>query len=78
MNCGYGRSLLTGIEGAAYDTIAITDADGTYTIEKLPELLAFHQKGFHKTVAARTGRYYDGTFSKRMLRIVFRWLVEYT
>ena len=39
-NRGYGRSLKTGIVQARYDLIAITDADGTYPAERLPELIA--------------------------------------
>jgi len=36
-NRGYGASLKTGILASKYDTIAITDADGTYPNERLPE-----------------------------------------
>src|SRR5262245_2910152 len=35
---GYGRSLKDGICAARYDLIAITDADGTYPSDRLPEL----------------------------------------
>ena len=38
-NRGYGASLKTGIAEATYDTIAITDADGTYPARYLPEML---------------------------------------
>ena len=38
-NKGYGASLKTGIKFAQYDIIVIADADGTYPIDKIPELV---------------------------------------
>ena len=38
-NRGYGAALKTGIRAAAGPLIAITDADGTYPNERLPELV---------------------------------------
>jgi glycosyltransferase involved in cell wall biosynthesis len=43
---GYGRSLKDGIRAAAYETVAITDADGTYPVEEIPALYRHHQAGF--------------------------------
>lgn len=37
-NMGYGAALKTGISKSKFNTIAITDADGTYPNERLPEL----------------------------------------
>lgn len=39
-NRGYGASLKTGITAARYNTIVITDADGTYPPEQIPALVA--------------------------------------
>lgn len=39
-NRGYGAAIKTGIRHARYPWIAITDADGSYPNERLPELLA--------------------------------------
>lgn len=39
-NRGYGAALKTGIMAATYDNIAITDADGTYPAEYLPQMLS--------------------------------------
>lgn len=39
INRGYGASLKTGIESSRYDRIVITDADGTYPNERIPELV---------------------------------------
>lgn len=38
-NRGYGASLKTGIKTSLYDWIVITDADGTYPVEMIPELI---------------------------------------
>jgi glycosyltransferase involved in cell wall biosynthesis len=38
-NRGYGASLKTGILAAAYDTIVIIDADGTYPADQIPVLV---------------------------------------
>lgn len=77
-NVGYGRSLKDGIAAASFDIIAITDADGTYPIDRIPELVAEYQKGFDMVVGARQGKHYDESFGKKMLRVILRWLVEYT
>lgn len=39
-NGGYGAALKVGIRHAAFQWILITDADGTYPVEAIPELLA--------------------------------------
>ncbi len=39
-NRGYGAAIKTGIRHARYPWIAITDADGSYPNERIPELLA--------------------------------------
>jgi glycosyltransferase involved in cell wall biosynthesis len=77
-NLGYGRSLKDGILAATHDTIVIADADGTYPVERIPDLFRAHQAGFHMVVGARQGRHYDESFSKMMLRIVLKILVEFT
>jgi glycosyltransferase involved in cell wall biosynthesis len=53
-NRGYGASLKTGILSASYDVICITDADGTYPCERIPELLG-ELKTADMVVGARTG-----------------------
>jgi glycosyltransferase involved in cell wall biosynthesis len=53
-NLGYGAALKAGIARAEYETIVITDADGTYPGNAIPELLAFaHQ--YDMVVGARVG-----------------------
>ncbi len=76
MNMGYGRSLKTGIAAAQHDLIVITDADGTYPIERIPDLVALSEH-FDMVVGARTGTVYQGGSVKRVGRIIFRWLSEF-
>jgi glycosyltransferase involved in cell wall biosynthesis len=56
-NVGYGRSLKVGISSASYDTIVISDADGTYPINAIPALLARYNEGFDMVVGARSGEH---------------------
>lgn len=77
-NIGYGRSLKDGIKAAKYDTIVITDADGTYPLEMIPILYSEYEKGFDMVVGARQGANYDESFKKKMLRLVLKKLVEFT
>jgi len=41
INRGYGASLKTGICNAQYEIVVITDADGTYPHERIPELINY-------------------------------------
>lgn len=75
---GYGRSLKDGIRHATNDIVAITDADGTYPVERLPELVQLIDSGFDMAVGARRGKYYRGSFLKMPARILLQWLVEFT
>jgi glycosyltransferase involved in cell wall biosynthesis len=77
-NAGYGRSLKDGIQAAKYDLIVITDSDGTYPIERIPDLYSEYQKGFDMVVGARQGKNYDESFKKKILRLILKFLVEYT
>ncbi len=54
LNLGYGAAIKSGVRAARFDTIAITDADGTYPAERLPELVAA-LVGAEMVVGARTG-----------------------
>jgi len=77
-NLGYGRSLKDGIRAARYDTIVITDADGTYPIERIPELLEIYDSGFNMVVAERHGEHYEESAKKMLLRRLLKLLVEFT
>jgi glycosyltransferase involved in cell wall biosynthesis len=77
-NVGYGRSLKDGIASARYDTIIINDADGTYPIEAIPDLLARYNEGFDMVVGARSGKHYRESLIKMPLRRLLRFIVEFT
>ena len=75
---GYGLSLKDGIRTAKFDTIAISDADGSYPVEEIPTLLEKYAQGFDMVVGARTGKHFRGTFLKYPMRLISRWMVEFT
>lgn len=77
-NSGYGYSLKQGIKAAKYENIIITDADGTYPVASIPELVTKYERGFDMVVGARQGKYYHGTLLKRIARLFFRKLSEFT
>ncbi|HIK28818.1 MAG: glycosyltransferase family 2 protein [Oscillatoriaceae bacterium SKW80] len=53
-NRGYGAALKTGIRHAKYPLIVITDADGTYPNERIPQLVAIASEA-DMVVGARIG-----------------------
>ncbi|MFN3230545.1 MAG: glycosyltransferase family 2 protein [Alphaproteobacteria bacterium] len=72
-NRGYGAALKTGIRNARFGLIVITDADGTYPNDRIPDLLAAC-KDHDMAVGSRTGA--SVTYSKiRKIPKVFltRW-----
>jgi glycosyltransferase involved in cell wall biosynthesis len=54
-NRGYGASLKTGILAATYETILIIDADQTYPVDEMPNLLAKLENA-DMVVGARIGK----------------------
>ena len=77
-NIGYGRSLKDGIEAARFDTILITDADGTYPVDRLPDLLAEYRRGVDMVVGQRTGLPTGDGPVKGPMRTLLKFLVEFT
>jgi glycosyltransferase involved in cell wall biosynthesis len=77
-NLGYGRSLKDGIQAATSDLIVITDADGTYPIRSIPELVRLYQEGFEMVVGERQGSHLNQTLFKAPMRSLLRFLVEWT
>jgi glycosyltransferase involved in cell wall biosynthesis len=69
-NAGYGASLKTGISRAQYDHIVIADADETYPVERIPDLIAEADR-FDMVVGARHGRHYRESLIKEPARLVF-------
>lgn len=54
-NRGYGASIKTGIAAAKHEKIVISDADGTYPSQEIPELVAKLETA-DMAVGARTGQ----------------------
>jgi len=77
-NKGYGAALKSGISAAKYDLIAITDADGTYPNDKLPELIeGVVKKKYDMYVGARTGASCEIPLVRRPAKWVLKKLAEY-
>lgn len=77
-NLGYGAALKTGIKAATYDTIVITDADGTYPNDHIPLLVKEVGRGFNMVVGARQGSHFKGSGLKSPMRMILKFLVEFT
>ncbi len=77
-NMGYGAALKSGIRAAVNDTIVIVDADGTYPLEEIPHLLAEYNKGYNMVVGARTGAFFRESVVKYPMRLILKFLVEFT
>lgn len=75
-NRGYGAALKTGIAAASHDSIVITDADGTYPAEYIPELVALLERN-DMVVGARIGRNVKIPLSRRPAKWVLNRLANY-
>jgi len=79
VNIGYGNAILSGMHAARHEYVALTDADGTYPVARLPDLLErCDTRGLDMLVGARKGRHYHGPMLKRVARRMFRWLAEFS
>ncbi len=72
-NRGYGAAIKTGMAAARYDTIVITDADGTYPADQIPELLAELETA-DMVVGARTGAEVHIPLVRRPAKWVLNWV----
>ena len=77
-NLGYGSALKAGIARATNDTIVIIDADLTYPVEAIPDLVARYREGFDMVVGARSGEHYRESIIKSPLRRLLKAMVEFT
>jgi glycosyltransferase involved in cell wall biosynthesis len=75
-NAGYGRALKTGIRHARFEWCGIVDADGSYPVERLPDLFAF-TPAYDMVVGARTGPNYWGSSGRHMARAILLRLVRF-
>lgn len=72
-NRGYGAAIKTGMSAARYDTIVITDADGTYPADAIPDLLAELDTA-DMVVGARTGAEVHIPLVRRPAKWVLNWV----
>lgn len=70
-NSGYGRALKSGIAVARYDWIGTVDADGTYEIEKIPDMVAAMEEGFDMVVASRQNLSQRDSLLKKLMRLMY-------
>ncbi len=70
-NHGYGAALKKGIAAARSELVAITDADGTYPAEALPEMVPLAGE-YDLVVGARTG----GNVHIPMVRRPAKWFLR--
>jgi glycosyltransferase involved in cell wall biosynthesis len=75
-NRGYGAAIKTGVAHAAHPWILITDADGTYPAEHIPELLE-HRVENQMVVGARVGPNAAIALLRRPPKWVLRKLASY-
>lgn len=75
-NRGYGASLKTGIARTSTEYVLITDADGTYPSDAIPELLA-KMHNFDMVVGARITENAQIPFSRKPAKWVLRKLASY-
>jgi glycosyltransferase involved in cell wall biosynthesis len=75
-NRGYGASLKTGIRHAQYGLIVITDADGTYPNERIPDLVA-EIEFYDMVVGARTGNQVKIPLARRPAKWVLNQLANW-
>lgn len=75
-NRGYGASLKTGIKNSKHPWILITDADGTYPIDRIPDLIS--QAGnYDMVIGARVGKKVSDTISRAIGRGIIRRFASY-
>ena len=70
--------MKTGILNAKFDKVVIIDADGTYPSGKIIDILDLFEKGFDMVVGERTGKNYKESPLKWPMRLLLRFLVEWT
>lgn len=75
-NRGYGAALKTGIMAASHNLVLITDADGTYPVRYIPELIAGLEKA-DMVVGARMGKNVAIPLVRRPAKWVLNRLANY-
>jgi len=76
LNLGYGAALKSGALAARFDTLVITDADGTYPNHRIPELLD-EANDADMVVGARSGANAHIPLVRRPAKWIIRQLAAY-
>lgn len=78
-NRGYGAAIKTGIQHSRHEAILIIDADGTYSPEDIPALIA-HLDEYDMVVGARTSQNAQIPLIRRpakwIIRLFAAWIVR--
>lgn len=77
VNRGYGAALKTGFAAARYEVVVITDADGTYPENRIPDLLACIDRGAEMAVGARRGEDVNIPLIRRPAKAALRLLASF-
>lgn len=75
-NHGYGASLKSGIQAAKYEVIVIIDADGTYPVNQVPNLIEKLQTA-DMVVGARISNNVNIPFIRKPAKLLLRKLAGY-
>jgi glycosyltransferase involved in cell wall biosynthesis len=75
-NRGYGASLKTGIRRSAGEFLGMADADGTYPVARLPELLELLRQGQADMVVGARTRNAEIPLVRRPAKAVVAWLAN--
>jgi len=75
-NLGYGASLKTGIKNSKGSHILIIDADGTYPVKSIPELLKLY-KDYDMVIGSRTGKNVQIPFFRKPAKFILSRLANY-
>jgi len=76
INKGYGASIKTGICAAKGNWIMITDADGTYPVDKMPLLLSQKDK-YNMVVGTRIGKKVKIPFLRKPIKFILNKFSSY-
>lgn len=76
VNRGYGAALKSGIRAAAHDWILIIDADGTYPVDRIPDLVR-EAEHCDMAVGARIGQNVSHSIVRRAAKWPIHRLADY-
>ena len=76
-NMGYGYSIKKAGNSAQFDLIAITDADGTYPNERIPDLLSLLGDDVEMVVGWRKGQDAKIPLTRRPVKWIIRKFAEF-